>query len=381
MKILQIAPPWVDVPPKGYGGTENVIYNLTESLVKMGHSVTLFATGKSKTSGKLRYVFKESLYNKKVDWVAALPSLVHYKEAFKLAPDFDIVHLHLSSATDIMLLSFIDELTVPHVLTMHSLFPFDRFSFVDEQFLQRYGRSANVIAISKAVKKLIPREVKPIGYVYNGINMKDFSFNDKPKEYVTWLGKIKPIKGTHEAIEAAKSAGEKIVFAGVVDRYDKESSEYFEKKVKPLVDGDQVVYLGPADKKQKNEMLRNAKAFLNPICWEEPFGMVMAESMAAGTPVISYARGAAVELIKDGETGFLVENKREMIKALKKIGNIDRAMVRKHVEENFSAEAMAGGYVMQYEKQLAKHMVPVINTIGNIARDFRLALQQELGKI
>ena len=163
-----------------------------------------------------------------------------------------------------------------------------------------------------------------------------------------------PDKGTHEAILAAKEAGEQFVFGGIVEKYDKRSVDYFQTKVKPLIDDDQVVYLGPLDVKAKNKLMGDAKAFLNPIAWEEPFGMVIVKSMACGTPVISYNRGAAAELIKHGKNGFLVKNRKEMVKAIARIDTIKRKDCRKYVEEKFSPKAAAKKHIEMYQREIRK---------------------------
>jgi len=354
MKILQIAPPWIPVPPPGYGGTELVLYNLCKGFVDLGHEVTLFATKNSKSPDELDYVFDKSLTEMDVDWVAALPPLLHYHQAFKRAAEFDIIHAHLSSGTDMTLLPFLSDAVrqgIPVVTTIHGHLPYDRFSYMDDKYFSYYGEDIAMINISKAMSKVLPKSIRNAGVAYNSLDVSTLKFS-KTGSYLTWLGKIVPDKGTHEAILAAKAVGEKFVFAGIVEKYDKKSVEYFHTKVKPLIDNDQVVYLGPADLKMKNKLFRNAKAFLNPISWEEPFGMVMVESMACGTPVISFNRGAAPEIIKNGKTGFLVKNRKEMIKAIGKLDQIKRKDCRKHVEEKFSPIAAAERHVEIYEREI-----------------------------
>jgi glycosyltransferase involved in cell wall biosynthesis len=221
------------------------------------------------------------------------------------------------------------------------------------------------------MQKLLPKEFRDIGYIHNSIDLSTLSFRARPGRYtntsssasrargnsggyLAWLGKILPDKGTHEAILAAKEAGERLVFGGIVEKYDKRSVEYFQTKVKPLIDDDQIVYVGPLDLKAKNKLLGGAKAFLNPIAWEEPFGMVMIESMACGTPVISYNRGAAPEIIRHGKNGFLVKSRKEMVKAIAVIDTIKRKDCRKYVEEKFSPVAAARKHIEIYQKEMTK---------------------------
>ena len=354
MKILQIAPPWVDVPPEDYGGTEWVIYNLISGLEKLGHSVTLFATKSSNPprGTKLRYILRQSLVELDTPWEAALPPLLHYYEAFKLAEEYDIVHAHLSSQTDIITLPFLAGLiqkNIPAVLTIHGHQPFDRFSFSDQPYFQRYSRYIYAISISKAMAALTPKRFKKAGVAYNSIDLSTIKFGNGGS-YLTWLGKIVPDKGLHEAILVARETGEQLVFAGLVDKYQQISVDYYQKKVLPFIDNKQIIYMGPADLKLKNQLLGGAKAFLNPIRWEEPFGMVMIESMAAGTPVISFDRGAAAELIIDGKTGFLVKTKKQMINAIKKIDAIKRTDCRLHVKECFTPKIAAQQHIKIYKK-------------------------------
>ncbi len=362
VKILQIAPAWVNTPPTDYGGTEWVIYNLVKGLTELGHDVTLFATKNSQAPANLEYVFEKNLLEQGIDWRFALPSLIHYHQAFKLAPEFDIVHAHLSSDTDLMLLPFLSDLTessIPNVMTIHSHFPFDLHSQMDSYYLNYYASNITAINISKAMQARMPREFWDGGFVHNSLDLSAYKFNPNGGDYFTWLGKIIPAKGISEAIKAALQAHEKLVFAGVVDEYEPVSVEYWKKKVEPFVDGKQIIYLGPADLKVKNKLLGGAKAFLNPISWDEPFGMVLVESMACGTPVISYSRGAVLELIKDGKTGFLVNNPTDLIEAMKKVNRLERKDSRVNIEQNFSIQASTLKYLNAYRKEIHKHQLGI----------------------
>lgn len=358
MKILQIAPAWVDTPPKDYGGTEWMIANLTKGLSELGQDVTLFATKNSRVEGNLRFIFKSSLLDQGISWIAALPALVHYHQAFKEAGKYDLVHAHLSSETDLILLPFLADLTeegIPNLLTIHSLWPFDRYSKMDSMYLKLYADKILAVNISRVMRKTLPKQFRDGGFIHNSLDLSKIKFKAKKGKYLTWLGRIIPEKGIAEAIKIARMAGEQLIFAGVIDKYHKESCKYFEEKVKPLIDGNQIKYLGPADLKLKNKLLGGAKAFLNPIAWDEPFGMVLVESMACGTPVISYKKGAAPEVIKGNKTGFLVKDREGMVKVIARVEKINRYECRKHVEEHFSTNAGAQKYLNIYQKEVLLH--------------------------
>lgn len=356
MRILQIAPAWLDTPPQEYGGTEWVISNLVHGLTSLGHNVTLFATGSSKVEGKLQYVFKRSLLKLGFKWTDAMPALVHYFEAFQRASDNDVVHAHLSSTTDLILLPFLAELTkkgIPNILTIHSRWPYD--PGFEKTLLKLYADKILAVNISVAMHKTLPKEFRDGGVVHNSLDLDKILFYPRSSNYLTWIGKIVPEKGVAEAIKIAKKAKERFIFAGVIDPYVERSIRYFKQSVEPLIDGKQIHYLGPANLKLKNQLLAGAKAFLNPISWEEPFGMVVLEALASGTPVISYNRGAISELVKDKETGFLVKNKSEMVKAISQVDQISRYACRQHVQENFSLKKIAKQYLDIYLSEIKFH--------------------------
>lgn len=381
MKILQIAPPRVDIPPKDYGGTEWMVANLIKGLAALGHDVTLFATRNSLVDGETRYVFEKSLLSQGISWTAALPALIHYHEAFKAVSDYDFVHAHLSSQTDLIILPYLADLTqkgIPNIMTIHSRWPFDRGSKMDKVFLSLYANKILAVNISSSMRKTLPKQFRDGGFIYNSLDVSKMEFSCKGGNYLTWLGKIIPEKGIADAIKIAKKAGEQLIFAGIIDKYYEKSVRYWNNEVKPLIDGSQVQYLGPADLKLKNKLMNGAKAFLNPIRWDEPFGMVMVESMACGTPVISFNRGAASEVIKENKTGFLVDNQSEMIKAISRIKGIKRRDCRKHVEENFSPKSAALKYLGLYYQEIklrkvsARVNIPTIKPEQIFLRQFQI---------
>jgi glycosyltransferase involved in cell wall biosynthesis len=358
VKIAHIAPPWIAVPPQHYGGTENVLYNLVEAQVALGHDVTLFAPGDAKTSARLVSFFPKSLVQSGVPWAAHLKAFYHLYKALGYAKEFDIVHTHLSSASDLYIFPLTAGLTTPHVTTLHSRFPFDRVQSwtgdADELYME-WAPRVPMVAISEAARAEVPYRLNFVGVVHHGLLMDQFRPASGTRgDFFAWLGRFCPDKGAHLAIEAAKRAGVPLVLAGTVDRYQNNSVRYFEQEIKPRIDGERVRYIGPVNMQQKVALLSRARGFLNPIQWEEPFGMVMIEAMALGCPVIAFARGAAPEIVVDGKTGFLVRDLDEMVRHIPRIDEIDRGVTRLHVERNFSARSMAEKYTEVYWKVIAQ---------------------------
>ncbi len=376
MRIAQIAPPWIAIPPKQYGGAENVIYHLVEEQVAQGHDVTLIAPGDAKTSAKLVSFYPKSLLESGVPWTMHLKAFYHLQKAVDYIKEqrFDIVHTHLSSSSDMYLFPLTAHLGTPHVTTLHSIFPFDRDARSNrtgdaDSYYMEWAPLLPMVAISESARQNVPHPLDFVGVVHHGLYMQDFKpVKRKMGENFVWLGRFMPEKGAHLAIDAAKKAQVPLVLAGVIDRHSKISMDYFEQVIKPQIGKDQITYIGPVNMRQKNNLFGRARGFLNPIEWEEPFGMVMIESMAMGCPVISFARGAASEIIADGETGFLVSTVDEMVSAIVKIDEIDRNAVRTYVEQNFSSQAMAKNYIEIYKKviQLQKQKVTVLDTLTSI---------------
>ena len=363
MRIAQIAPPWIPIPPKHYGGTENVIYHLVEEQVAQGHDVTLFAPGDSKTSAKLVSFYPKSLLESGVPWSMHLKAFYHLQKAVDYIKEhkFDIVHTHLSSSSDMYLFPLTAHLGTSHVTTLHSVFPFDRDALSNrtgdaDSFYIQWAPFLPMVAISESARQNVPYPLNFVGVVHHGLYMQDFQpVKGRIGDNFVWLGRFMPEKGAHLAIEAAKRAQVPLVLAGIIDRHCKISMDYFEKGIKPQMGNNQIKYIGPVNMRQKNNLFGRARGFLNPIEWEEPFGMVMIEAMAMGCPVISFARGAAPEIIVEGETGFLVNTVDEMACAIEKIDKIDRVVLRKYVEQNFSSQVMAKNYIEIYKKVIQIH--------------------------
>ena len=362
MKIAQIAPPWITIPPKNYGGTESVVYNLVEEQVAQGHDVTLFAAGDAKTSAKLVSFFPKSLLQEGVPWSMHLKAFYHLQKALEQvkAQDFDIVHTHLSSGADMYVFPLTATLATPHVTTLHSRFPFDHgpggwVGDADGYYMD-WAPSVPIVAISEAARAQTKEPLNFVGVVHNGIEVKQLPpTRRKRNTYFAWLGRFMPEKGPHLAIEAAKQANVPLVLAGTIDRHVKESVSYFQDIIKPQIDNEQIKYIGPVNARQKANLLCGARGFLNPIEWEEPFGIVMVEAMAFGCPVISFERGAAPEIVVHGKNGFLAHNLAEMVQFIPHIDEIDRSALPEYVEQNFSARVMAKEYEKIYEKVIRTH--------------------------
>ena len=242
------------------------------------------------------------------------------------------------------------------VTTLHSCFPFDRVQAwtgdADRCYME-WLASAPMVAISESARAGVPHELQFVGVVHHGIPIEQFEPTARPEDFFAWLGRFVPEKGAHFAIQAAKQAGVPIVLAGTIDRHMDASVNYFNDVIKPLIDGQQVKYIGPANMEQKIRLLSRARGFLNPIEWEEPFGMVMIEAMAVGCPVITFARGAAAEVVCHKKSGFLVHDVHEMAQFIPRIGELDRATVRAYTKQHFSVSTMVDKYQKVYRKVIA----------------------------
>ena len=349
MKIGVIGPIWLNIPPDGYGGTEEVVANLVNGLVDKGHDVTLFGPKTSKVKAKVFPTVEVPLREKNVEWTNVNYNLNHYLDAFSKAAEFDILHMHLNKSQDYLTLPLSLHSKTPVLFTLHFKLPTPSF-YKDRYEVLRRFRDLPFTSISNSQREAL--ELNYVSTVYNSLNMDRFKFNSKAEDYFVWLGKIKKVKGTKEAILAAKKANVKLKVLGPVDRGVPEVVEYYEKEVKPLIDGKQIIEVGEVSPLERNRILSSAKALLNPISWQEPFGLVMAESQALGTPVIAFRRGAAPELIVEGKTGFLVKTVDEMVEKMGVIDKIKREDCRKNVEDNFSIPKMIEGYDAAYAKTI-----------------------------
>lgn len=343
LRIAQIAPLWFSIPPKKYGGTERIISFLSEGLTKKGHQVTLFATGDSKTKAKLVAPIEKGIIPSGGNWSNFWWNPFCHSMAFERADEFDIIHCHWG----IMGAYFQRFVKTPVVHTMHNIPPSHDKKW---RIFDYYRKDLNLVFISHSERRNAKFRSKKTWVIYNGINVNEFKLNVKPKDHFVWVARITAVKGPENAIKIAQKAGIKLLLAGQIQPQHK---KYFKEKIKPHLNN-QIQYVGELTQKELVKFYGEARACLYPIEWEEPFGLVMAESMACGTPVIAFNQGSVPELIKDGETGFIVKDIEEAVRAVKKIDQIDRRMCRKRVEENFSVQKMVDEYEKLYYEIIAK---------------------------
>ncbi|AFZ34924.1 glycosyl transferase group 1 [Stanieria cyanosphaera PCC 7437] len=346
MRIAQIAPLWEKVPPPAYGGTELVVSLLTDELVRRGHDVTLFATGDSQTLAKLESVCPQALRLMEVSHEENTAyQILQHNRIYERANEFDLIHSHV----DLETFPYADLVKTPTLYTVHGIIT------PDTEPRWRKARHQNFVSISNSQRRT-DLELNYVATVYNGINTKIYPFYPEPSNppYLAFLGRISPEKGPHLAIEIAKKTGWHLKMAGKIDPVDR---EFFEQQIKPLIDNKQIEYLGEANHAQKCELMGGAVATLFPITWKEPFGLVMAESMAVGTPLIAIAMGSTPEVIEHGKTGFLCHNVAECVAAVERIGEISRRACRDRVVKNFSVECMVDGYEAVYQQLISKQVV------------------------
>lgn len=342
MRIAQVAPLWERVPPPAYGGIELVVGLLTDELVRRGHEVTLFASGDSITLAKLDSVHPRSLRLDPDVKEYGVYEMLQLSRVYERAEEFDIIHSHMGCAA----LPYAGLVKTPTVHTLHGIFT------PDNEKIFTHAQKQPYVSISDTQRE--PRlGLNYVATVYNGIDVDSHHFYAQPEEppYLAFLGRMSPEKGPHLAIAIAKAAGWKLKMAGKVDVVDR---DYFEREVQPLVDGKQIEYLGEADHAMKNALMGGAVATLFPITWREPFGLVMVESMAAGTPVIAMRLGSTSEVVAHGISGFLCNTVEECVAAIPKAAELDRQACRNHVKTYFSAQRMTDGYEAVYQKILGE---------------------------
>jgi glycosyltransferase involved in cell wall biosynthesis len=352
MKIAQVAPLYESVPPKMYGGTERVVSYLTEELVRQGHDVTLFASGDSVTSARLVAPCRQALRLND----GCLDPLAHHVLMLELlsqvADNFDMIHFHC----DYIHFPLSRRRRLPHVSTLHG-----RLDSPDLVSLYREFVEMPVISISDSQRAPVPW-LNWQGTVYHGLPLDLYKFQGQAGTYLAFLGRICADKGIVEAIEIAKKAGIPLRISAKVDRGDR---EYFKDVVEPLLGHPLIQFVGEISESEKNEFLGSAIALLTPINWPEPFGMVMIEAMACGTPVVAFRRGSVPEVIDEGRSGFIVSSVDEAVAAIKKGRLVSRMSCRESFERRFTACRMARDYLKNYERLLeSNNTITAMDPVG-----------------
>jgi glycosyltransferase involved in cell wall biosynthesis len=336
MRIAQLAPLVEAVPPKLYGGTERVVSWLTEELVEMGHEVSLFASGDSLTNAKLESCWPRAL---RLDPGHRDPMLAYaamLARVAELASDFDIVHCHI----DWVHIPLLRRLRVPFVTTLHGRLDLPNLDLC-------FGRcfvEAPFVSISDAQRAPVPR-ANWVGTVHHGLPGDLLRPNFAPEGYLAFLGRIAPEKGPEAAIRLARAAQLKLKIAAKVDKADE---AYFEAKVRPLIDGTEIEYIGEIDEDQKSAFLGNAAGLLFPISWPEPFGLVLIEAFACGTPVLAFRSGSVPEIVEHGATGYIVDSEEAALAAIRRLPSLERHVIRNTFERRFTARRTAEDYLRIY---------------------------------
>ncbi|MDX9776158.1 MAG: glycosyltransferase family 4 protein [Petrimonas sp.] len=336
MRVAILSPVAWRTPPRHYGPWEQVASNITEGLVEKGIDVTLFATKDSITSGKLDGIIERGYEEDK----SAEPKVVeclHIAHLMEQASNFDIIHNHF----DFLPLTYSKLIRTPMVTTIHG--------FSSPKILpvyKKYNRNNYYVSISNADRS---HELSYIATVYNGIDKRLFTLNEKPQDYLLYFGRIHHDKGTWEAIQIAKKTKKKLIISGIV-----QDQAYFGEKVAPWLNDNDIVFVGSSGPEKRDKLLKNAFALLHPINFNEPFGLSVAEAMFCGTPVVAFEKGSMPELIQHGKTGFLVHTIDEAVDALNNIPEINRSYCRRWAEKNFSREKMVEDYIQIYTSILQK---------------------------
>jgi glycosyltransferase involved in cell wall biosynthesis len=341
LRIAMLAPPWICVPPPGYGGVEEVVNTLTEALVARGHAVTLFCAPGSESSATVVELLPEahpdeierSLYE--VDHVARAFETI---DLARLDRPFDVIHDHCGFTA----VAMADRIDTPIVHTLHG-----QFTPSTADFYLRHAGKATLVGISRAQLASAPAGIGPTSVIPNPLELSAWPLRERKDNYLLWIGRMTPEKGPHRAIAAAHAAGVPLVLAGVIQPG---RQAFFDAEVAPHLDGSSVRFVGEVAGAAKRSLFAHARGLLMPIRWEEPFGMVMVEALACGTPVIAFPEGAARELVVEGRTGFLVDDELAMAAAIARLASVAARDCRAWVAAHCDAEVVAAAYEQTYRK-------------------------------
>lgn len=337
LRVAMLAPPWIAVPPPGYGGVESVVSVLTEALVRRGLDVTLFCAPGSASSAEVVSLLTRAHPDEIERSLYESDHVARAFDAIELAAQgFDVVHDHCGFTA----LAMADRLEIPFVHTLHG-----QFTAGTSAFYSRHGHKAALVAISRAQLASAPAGLSAVDAIPNPIDVHAWPLREHKDDYLLWVGRITAEKGPHRAIEAARIAGVPLVLAGVVQPGQR---AFFDREIAPHVDGDRVRFVGEIGGAAKRSLFAGARALLMPIRWEEPFGMVMIEALSCGTPVIAFPEGAAPELVIDGTTGFLVADEAAMGAAVARLPSIAARACRAWVAEHCDVDVVAAAYERAY---------------------------------
>ena len=340
MRIAMLAPPWIPVPPPAYGGIEEVVRLLCRGMTDAGHRVTLFAPPGSESCAEVVEVLEtpqpDDIQKAQFEADHVARALAVIDEAAESGDPFDVIHDHVGH----VMLAMADRSSTPVVHTLHGPFTPEAC-----RFYAAHGSKACIVAISQAQLDDAPPEMGGGRVVHNPIDTSEWPFSDRKDDFLLWMARMSPDKGPQRAIAAARAAGVRLVLAGPVQPGQE---QFFAEDVEPHLGRDGIEYVGEADAELKRDLYTRARAFLMPIRWPEPFGLVMVEAMACGTPVIAFPEGSAPEVVRDGETGFLVEDEDGMAAAVSRLDEIDPHACRASCEERFGVPAVVARYEEVY---------------------------------
>jgi glycosyltransferase involved in cell wall biosynthesis len=345
MKIAQIAPIWESVPPKLYGGTERIVSYLTEELVRMGHEVTLFASGDSRTAARLEAVCPRALRLNTGIFNRDASMVMLQERSLGNSGEFDMIHSHL----DFLGFPLGRRNSRPILTTLHG-----RLDLPELEAVYREYAEMPLVSISDAQRRPMSR-ANWHATIHHGLPRDLYSFHAEPQGYLAFLGRIAPEKRPDHAIQLAKRTGLPLRIAAKVDPADR---DYYHGEIAPMLDHPLIEFIGEISDQEKNAFLGNALALICPYDWPEPFGLVLIEALACGTPVLAYRRGSIPEIIDDGETGFICNNQSEMAEVIGRINTIDRRRCRAAFDKRFTADRMAQDYVALYQRILEGAVVP-----------------------
>ncbi len=339
LRVAMLAPPWISVPPPGYGGVESVVSALTVARVRQGHDVTLFCAPGSVSGAEVVTLLDEAHPDEIERSLYEIDHVVRAFDQIERAAHrgaFDVVHDHCGFTA----LALADRIAVPFVHTLHG--PFTRSTAA---FYAHHGHKAALVGISAAQLASAPPGLEPLCSIPNPIDLREWELRERKQDYLLWVGRMTPEKGPDRAILAARAAGVPLVLAGVIQPGQQ---DFFDREVAPHVDGDRVRFVGEVGGTVKRSLFADARGLLMPIRWEEPFGMVMIEALACGTPVIAFPEGATRELVVHGQTGFLADSEQAMADAVSRLPAIAPRACRAWVAENCDVEVVASAYTDAY---------------------------------